>query len=58
MFGLALDLEFDEPQKAAAVIERVKPEMRRGLYPWGCHIDCGWLIYPAASPAWVKGARW
>lgn len=61
VFGLALDLGFDtseEIKSFAADVDALQKGLRMGVYPWGVHIDVGFLIYPKALPEWTQGARW
>ena len=61
LFGLALDLGFDtleEIKDFAEDIDALQKGLRMGVYPWGVHIDVGFLIYPKAFSEWTQGARW
>jgi len=61
LFGLALDLGFDTPEDIKSFAEDVdalQKGLRMGVYPWGVHIDVGFLIYPKAFLEWTQGARW
>jgi len=60
MWGLALDLSCDEDEVLYLVelIEDNYPDLRRGKYDWGVHIDVAYFIYPKASAYWVEGRRW
>ena len=61
LFGLALDLGFDTPEEIKSFAEDVdalQKGLRMGVYPWGVHIDVGFLIYPKAFLEWTQGARW
>ena len=61
LFGLALDLGFDTPEEAndfARDVDALQKGLRMGVYPWGVHIDVGFLIYPKAFSEWTQGARW
>jgi len=63
-FGLALDLDCKDALDVDVlykIIEEVNPNLRIGRYKKNAtfiHIDVGYLIYPRASEAWRKGARW
>jgi uncharacterized protein YcbK (DUF882 family) len=61
LFGLALDLGFDteaEIKDFAEDVDALQKGLRMGVYPWGIHIDVGFLIYPKAFAEWTQGARW
>jgi hypothetical protein len=60
MFGLALDLGCGEENvdELAEIIDREVPDLRVGKYKNFIHIDVGYYIYPRATRAWRKGARW
>jgi len=64
MFGLALDLDTDsigETQRLAALIQRLHPEMRMGVYTGKgtfIHIDVAYLIFPRYDEKWKEGVRW
>ena len=61
LFGLALDLWFDTPEEIADFardVDDLQKGLRMGVYPWGVHIDVGFLIYPKAFAEWTQGVRW
>lgn len=61
MFGLALDLVcdgIDEVYELEDIVEEICPDLRRGRYDWGLHIDTAYFIYPKATEKWHEGARW
>jgi len=61
LFGLALDLGFDTPEEIKSFAEDVdalQKGLRMGVYPWGVHIDVGFLIYPKPFEEFSPGVRW
>jgi hypothetical protein len=51
----------EESQNFYALVNKDAGYLRIGRYkdkPRLIHIDVGYLIFPKASTAWVRGARW
>ena len=61
LFGCALDCQtgsWEESERFMTIVEDKFPDLRMGIYSWGCHIDNIYRAYPHASEFWRPGVRW